>query len=263
MAPMIEIKNAGFRYSSKSDVIFSNVTFTVASGEVFFLIGPNGAGKSTMLKCLSGLLPTSTGTVQLNSRDIRRLSATAVAQKVGFVPQSLISAFPFLVRDIVVMGRAARLGLLASPRKKDMMQAEESMARVGILSLANRRCNQISGGEWQLVLIARALTQSPAILLLDEPTSHLDLGNQIKTLMVIQQLAAEGLTIVMASHFPDHAFLNASKVAILKDGGLINIGSPDEAITEQSLKAIYGVKVSVRYIGNGINRKVCIPVLNN
>ena len=263
MVPEIEIKNAVFRYSPKHDVIFRNVSFTVASGEVFFLIGPNGAGKSTMLKCLSGLLPVSSGSVQLNGQDLHRLSPTAVARRIGYVPQSLVSAFPFLVRDIVVMGRASRLGLLASPRNKDMMLAEQSMERVGVLSLANRRCNQISGGEWQLVLIARALTQSPEILLLDEPTSHLDLGNQIKTLMVIQQLAAEGLTIVMASHFPDHAFLNASKVAILKDGGLINIGSPDEAITEKSLRAIYGVNVSVQYIGNGINRKVCIPVLNH
>lgn len=261
MAPVIETNNIAFRYTPKGEVIFSGVNLSVMAGEVFFLIGPNGTGKSTLLKCLSGLLPVDAGSVTLNGQNIRRLTPRTVARQVGYVPQALVSAFPFMVRDIVVMGRASRMGLLASPGETDMMRAKQAMERVGILSLANRRCHQISGGEWQLVLIARALTQSPGILLLDEPTSHLDLGNQIKTLEVISQLAADGLTIVMASHFPDHAFLNASHVAILKDGAIRNIGTPEAVITEDNLKSIYGVDVRVQYIGNGINRTVCIPKL--
>jgi iron complex transport system ATP-binding protein len=135
------------------------------------------------------------------------------------------------------------------------------METTGIAHLANRPCNTVSGGEWQLTLIARALVQKPQILLLDEPTSHLDLGNQMRILQVIKELTSDGMTIVMASHFPDHAFLVADTAAILNRGRIAEIGAPDDVVTEDNLKSAYGVDVRVVCTGETVERKVCFPAL--
>jgi iron complex transport system ATP-binding protein len=184
-----------------------------------------------------------------------------IAKQMGYVPQGLTSAFPFRIKDIIIMGRAPHLSILASPSRADMDLAYKAMETVGVSHLADRPCNSVSGGEWQLALIARALVQEPQILLLDEPTSHLDMGNQMKILQVIRHLADEGMTIVMASHFPDHAFLISSMVAILKDGRLANAGPPDEVITEESMKATYGVDVRIVQLEDDGMRKACFPSL--
>jgi iron complex transport system ATP-binding protein len=258
----MEIRNARFRYdATESGPVFEGVSFTISGSEVFCLLGPNGSGKSTLLKCLAGLLPVEGGEVLLGDRPIGSLSAIERARAVGFVPQSLTPAFPFQVRDVVVMGRASRLNLFAAPGEKDYAAAESAMERIGIRHLAQRFCNRISGGQWQLVLIARALAQNPSVLLLDEPTSHLDLGNQMKILRVVNQLSSEGLAIVMASHFPDHAFLCGDRVALLKDRCLMRIGAPEEVVTAASMEAVYGVTVAVLPVGNGLARKVCVPML--
>jgi iron complex transport system ATP-binding protein len=262
MTACMEIQNARYRYAEMdTEPVFEGVSFTISSSEVFCLLGPNGSGKSTLLKCLAGLLSVERGTVLLGDRDIGALSAVERARVVGFVPQSLTPAFPFQVRDVVVMGRASRLNLFAAPAERDYAAAQNAMDRIGIRHLARRSCNRISGGEWQLVLIARALAQNPSVLLLDEPTSHLDLGNQMKILRVVNQLSTEGLAIVMASHFPDHAFLCGDRVALLKDHAFMRIGTPDEVVTAASMEAAYGVTVAVLPMGNGVARKVCVPML--
>jgi iron complex transport system ATP-binding protein len=137
--------------------------------------------------------------------------------------------------------------------------AHKAMESVGVLHLADRPCNSISGGEWQLTLIARALVQEPQILLLDEPTSHLDMGNQMKILQVIKRLADKNMTILMASHFPDHAFLVANKVAILNEGRIAHFGSPDEVINEENMRTTYGVNVQIVSTDN--KKKACLPEL--
>lgn len=262
MAASMEIRNAGFQYGrTDARPVFENVSFTLSKGEVFCLLGPNGSGKSTLLKCLSGLLSVKEGTVFLKQRDIRDFSAGQRARLLGYVPQALSSAFPFRVLDVVVMGRAAYLNLFSSPSEKDMAAARAALAKIGISHLAERPCNRISGGEWQLVLIARALAQNPDVLLLDEPTSHLDLGNQMNILRVVNQLAQEGLAIAMASHFPDHVFLCGDRVALLKDCSLMKMGTPDEVITAHSMKRAYGVEVEIITMENGSRRKVCVPMM--
>jgi iron complex transport system ATP-binding protein len=262
MAVSIEIRNAGFQYAgTDSRPVFREVSFTLSQGEVFCLLGPNGSGKSTLLKCLSGLLSVTEGGVLLEQKNIRGFSAAQRARAVGYVPQSLTPAFPFRVLDVVVMGRAAYLTLFASPSEKDIAVAMAALEKIGILHLSERPCNRISGGEWQLVLIARALTQNPTVLLLDEPTSHLDLGNQMKILSVVRQLAEEGLAIAMASHFPDHAFLCGDRVALLKDRALMKMGPPQEVITARSMKEMYGVDVEIITMKNGTKRKVCVPMI--
>ena len=263
MAERIKVEKLSFRYGPvHAPRVFENLSFSVSTGELMCLLGPNGTGKSTLLKCMNGLLKPVSGTVVLDGEDVSSLSREDIARKVGFVPQSHSSVFPFLVRDVVVMGRTPHLTIFSSPSRKDIDIAGHVMEQVGIYHLAGKPCTMISGGEWQLVLIARALTQQPEILILDEPTSHLDMGNQLKILNVVHGLARSGLTVVMASHFPDHAFLSSTSVAVLKDGSFTAWGTPDDVVTESLLRDTYGVAVKVLHVEEA-GRKVCIPVMKN
>jgi iron complex transport system ATP-binding protein len=262
MPRFISIKNISFKYLQKQAIdIFENISFNVNQGEIFYLLGPNGTGKSTLLKCLIGILKVQKGSITLEGKNIYALQPADLAKKIAYVPQSHSSVFPFLVREIVVMGRSPHLGTFSSPGKGDIAAAEEAMNIVGVSHLADRPCSNTSGGEWQLVLIARALAQKPEIMLLDEPTSHLDLGNQIRILNVIHSLASKGLTIVMATHFPDHAFIRSDKVAILKDKYLLDIGSSEQVINEENMKKAYGIDIKIIHIENGIDRKFCVPII--
>jgi iron complex transport system ATP-binding protein len=256
----VDITGLAFGYT-QSEQIFSGIDIRLAPGQVFCLLGPNGSGKSTLLKCIMQLLTPSAGRVELDGQDLGGLSANRIAGKLGFVPQSLVSAFPFTVAEIVVMGRASQIRMTASPSKKDRDTAMDALDRMGIAHLALRPCNQLSGGEWQQVLIARALTHSPNVLLLDEPTSHLDIGNQVKILEIVNRLAEDGITILMASHFPDHAFLTAHQVGILKNGRLLALGNPDDTLSESLLYDTYGIHIRVVEVKKDIHRKICVPVL--
>lgn len=260
MPGAIHIENLSFGFP-RQEPIFSHISFNLDPGEVFCLLGPNGSGKSTLLKCIAQLLHSPTGSVLLDKKNLGQLDSGKIARLLGFVPQSLVSAFPFKVADIVVMGRASRIRMVSSPSRTDQHQAQSAMEKLGIAHLAQRPCNRLSGGEWQMVLIARALAQSPRVMLLDEPTSHLDLGNQIKILEVVDSLSREGMTIIMASHFPDHAFLSAHKVGILKNNSLMGLGAPDRVLTRNLLEATYDIPIRVLRVGEGVDRKICIPLL--
>ncbi len=262
MTAQIEAENISFSYShDMAKAIFRDVSFSVHSGDVLCLLGPNGTGKSTLLKCLINILRVQQGRILLNGRDLSEFKLPEVARNIGYMPQGLLSAFPFRIKDIIIMGRAPHLSLLASPSRADMEIAYKAMETVGLAPLADRPCNSVSGGEWQLALIARALVQEPQILLLDEPTSHLDLGNQVKILQVIRDLADKGMTIIMASHTPDHAFLVSNIVAIMNNGRIAQKGPPDEVITDDSLKRTYGVDVRVVRLEEGSLSKACFPAL--
>ncbi len=255
----VHLSGISYAYPAGSDV-FRNISIRVEKGEIFSILGPNGTGKSTLLKCIAGLIPPQTGSVLLDGEDITGKKADEVARKLGFVPQTQVSPFPFLVRDIVLMGRAAHIGMFSTPSFDDEEIAYKALERVRIPHLATRPCTGISGGEWQLVLVARAIAQCPGILLLDEPTSHLDLGNQMRILDVIRSLADEGMTVIIATHFPDHALLTSGRVAILRDCNLIAYGPPDEVISEETMYAAYGVNVKLIELPDPVNRKICVPV---
>jgi iron complex transport system ATP-binding protein len=262
MKSLVVVQDLAFSYDGDmTHAVFRDVAFSVRPGDVFCLLGPNGTGKSTLLKCMNNVLQDWRGSILFDDREISAMKPSEVAKEVGYVPQNQVSAFPFLVKDIVVMGRAPHLSLFSSPNERDRTIAYEAMETVGILPLADRPCTTLSGGEWQLTLIARALAQEPRIMVLDEPTSHLDLGNQMKILRVVKSLAESGLAIIMASHFPDHAFLVSSEVAILNNGHIEQKGIPERVITEENLKDTYGVEVKVLYIGEGVDRKACFPSL--
>jgi iron complex transport system ATP-binding protein len=254
---ILDVRQAGFCYNSQR-MIFSDISFSLAEQEVLCILGPNGIGKSTLIRCLANLNPLCAGSIRLHDKDIRSLSHTDVARIIGYVPQAHEIVFPFTVREFVLMGRAPHLALFSSPNKDDHNKVDAAMDLAGISRLADKPVNQISGGEYQLAMIARALAQEPEVLLLDEPTSHLDFGNQIRVLEIIDRLAREGLSVIMSSHFPDHAFLSSNNVAIMQHGSFMAYGLAEEVITEENLKQTYGVDVSITY-SYDVARHVCIP----
>jgi iron complex transport system ATP-binding protein len=264
MAAGVLVQNLAFSYTGRAENdVFRDISFSVEQGDVFCLLGPNGTGKSTLLKCIANVLRHREGAILLNGKDVSQLQVNDAAKEVGYVPQSQVSTFPFLVKDIVVMGRAPHLSMISSPSHEDVNIAYGAMEAVGILGIAERPCTQLSGGEWQLTLIARALAQEPRTLVLDEPTSHLDIGNQMRILKVVRGLAETGLVIIMATHIPDHAFILARQVAIINQGRIQYQGTPEAVITDENMRATYGVDVRVVHVAEGVHRRACFPQLES
>ncbi len=255
----LELKGVSCGYGGRT--VLRDISLTLQSGEVLCLLAPNGAGKTTLFKAILGLLRLQTGRVLIDGADIRNWPRAQIARLIGYIPQAQHSTVPFQVLDVVVMGRTAYLGPLASPSSQDLAIARNAMSMLHIEYLADRVYTEISGGEKQLVLIARALAQQPRFLVMDEPTASLDFGNQLLVLSKVRQLAKMDLAIVMASHFPDHAFLYSTRVLMLKDGCVYSQGLPDETVTEASLRDLYGVGIRVVNADVDGERpfKVCVP----
>ena len=256
---LFEVKNISFDYDG--EVIFSDISFSIERGDVLCILGPNGTGKTTLIKCLNGLNEINSGEILINGEDIRGLSFRQISKHVGYIPQSHVPSFPFKVFDVVLMGRAPYLNLTDSPKDEDKKIALDALKTLGIEGLKDKEYTNLSGGERQLVFLARVLCQKPDILILDEPTSHLDFGNQIKLLEIIDNLAKSGLSIIMSSHFPDHAFLSSTKVAIMKNKKFIDFGTPEDVVTEENLKKAYSIDVKLMELDD--KRKVCVPMKTN
>lgn len=253
-------ENLGFGYRGRR--VGSGVTLELAPGEVLCLLGPNGSGKTTLFKTLLGLLPPQEGAVLIDGRNARALTRDAVARQISYVPQAHGAFFPYTVRELVLMGRTAHLDLFAAPATRDHAAAMLAIERMGIAHLADAVYTQISGGERQLVLIARALAQEARLVIMDEPTANLDFGNQVRVLERIRALAGEGIGVLLSTHDPDHAFLCADRVAMLHRGRLMVCGSVSEVMTAEKLQHIYGVAVTVTAVslGDGSTRSVCLPL---
>lgn len=253
-------ENLGFGYRDRR--IGSEVTLELAAGEVLCLLGPNGSGKTTLFKTLLGLLPPQAGRVLIGGRDARMLSRDAIARQVSYVPQAHAAFFPYTVRETVLMGRTAHLGLFAAPAARDHAAALDAIRRMGIAHLADAVYTQISGGERQLALIARALAQDARMLIMDEPTANLDFGNQVRVLERIRALADEGIGVLLSTHDPDHAFLCAGRVAMLQQGRLMACGAADAVMTTDNLQQLYGVEIAVTTVAlaQGGARRLCVPL---
>ena len=257
MELMLEVKSLAFSYGNEP--VFEDVSFSLKKGEVMCILGPNGAGKSTLIKCIAGILKPDAGSVRILGEETASIGVRGIARRIGYVPQQNEVVFPFTVLDFVTMGRAPHLSMFASPGAKDIEIARESLAMVGLSTLAERPLSSLSGGQSQMVLIARSLVQQPTLLLLDEPTSHLDFGNQILVLETVRRLASLGMSIVMNTHMPDHAFLVGSSAAALTGGRLVAAGKVESVITSKMMSSVYGVKITVREIED-LKRKVCLPL---
>lgn len=259
-----ELCDVHARYGKKKTL--HGVSLAMESREVVCLLGPNGAGKSTLFKVALGFMPVAGGRIACDGEDISGWSRARIARTIGYIPQSHAPTFQYKSFDMVLMGRTAHLNRCATPSAEDRMLADEAMERMSIRHLRNALFSELSGGERQLVLIARALAQNPHFLIMDEPTNNLDFGNQVLVLRHVQALAREGLGIIMATHYPDHAFRYADKAILIKGGVIVGSGTPEATATEQRLNDLYGVGLNIAdaCTENGLNSmKVCIPALSS
>jgi iron complex transport system ATP-binding protein len=258
----LEVADLAFGYPGKE--IGRDVTFDLTGGEVFCLLGPNGGGKTTLFKTVLRLLAPRRGRIAVDGQPTAEWSRPRLARVFGYVPQAQLGVFPFTVAEIVLMGRTAHIGPFATPSRADRAVAEETLVTLGIAHLAERPYTEISGGERQLTLIARALAQQPAILVMDEPTASLDFGNQVRVLGQIARLAGRGIALMFSTHDPDHAFLCADRVALLHRGRLARIGRPAAVITSDTLHEVYGAHVIITEVtgADGRTARVCVPSLS-
>jgi iron complex transport system ATP-binding protein len=262
-SPLIEVRDAGFSYGKHA--IFRGVDLDVYSGEVLTILGPNGCGKSTLLRCIGGALALDEGAVRIENVDLSSIDVRARARKIALLFQDHTPSFPYPVLDVVSMGRTPYLSAFGAPSPQDIAIAEEALEQVGMSHLKNRPYTELSGGERQLVLLARTLAQQPAVILLDEPTAHLDFKNQVRSLQQIGALAQRGVTMIMTTHDPNQAFLFPGRAALMRPGGSLAVGAPTEVITDELLSAAYGIGVAVLSIGRRDNLgdlKVCTPWYN-
>lgn len=243
---ILELQNVRCGYGKK--VVVDGFSAKVSSGDIFCLLGPNGVGKTTLFKTILGLLPLLGGSITCDGENILNASPKEYAKLIGYVPQAHTPPFAFTVFDVVVMGRTIHQGILGRPGKKDYAFAMEVMERLGILFLRDRVYTELSGGERQMVIIARALTQEPAFLIMDEPTANLDFGNQAKVLTNVKKLAREGLGIIMTTHSPNQVFQCDADVALLKSNNEFIYGKAHEVLLENTLFDAYGIPVAVAKI---------------
>lgn len=264
--PLLSVEQVGFSYGQQQ--ILSDISFSVDKGEAFCLLGPNGCGKTTLLDCIFGFQKLKSGHIIISGESISETAPGNLARSISYVPQSHERTFPYTVLEIVMMGRAAYTGLFSAPKRADRRIAESAIDTVGISHLKTRPYTRLSGGEGQLVMIARALAQNTPLVIMDEPTAHLDFKNELIVLETIARLVREkGISVIVATHFPNHCFFfenNAipTMVAMLKDTRFIETGPPENVLQEDKIKALYGIQADIITYSNGNDRpgKQVIPI---
>jgi iron complex transport system ATP-binding protein len=256
---VLEVRSLAFGFPGRT--IGSGVSFSLAPGEVLCVLGPNGGGKTTLFRTVLGLIPKHSGSIELAGGPVESLSREEAARLAGYVPQGHSAYFAFTLREFVLMGRTSRIGTFSTPSKADVEIVERTLESLGIAELADKPVTEISAGERQLALVARALAQEPKLLVMDEPTASLDFGNQVRVLERISALASTGISILFSSHDPDHAFLGAQHALLLGDGRALEMGAPKDVIRPDTLQRLYGVRVQVIAIEGG--RHACLPSLRH
>ncbi len=252
---MLSAQDLAFGFPSRR--VGEAVSFTLGRGEALALLGANGAGKTTLLRTLLGLLAPISGRAEIDGADVMAMAPAERATRIAYVPQQHLPAYAFRVVDAVLMGRAARLPAFARPGRADREIALESLAALRIADLSERPVTELSGGERQLVLIARALAQQAEIVVLDEPTASLDFGNRARVLHEIDRLRAQGFTLVFSTHEPDHALAHADRALLLHAGRPLALDRVEDALTVGNIETLY--RTRVRMIDAG-GRSVCVPV---
>lgn len=244
MPIVIEARNIKYRYSK--DLVLNEFNLKVEQNEIVGIIGPNGSGKTTVIKLLSRVLYPESGTIMLFGRNIASMKQKEIAKIVAVVPQGTSIAFPFTVREVVLMGRSPHLGLLQIERESDLKIVDHSLALTDSLGIADRYIDELSGGERQRVIIARALSQEPKIMLLDEPTSYLDINHQVEIYDLIKRLNSEkNLSVIIVSHDLNMASEYCDRLVLMKNGRVYKEGTPREVITESNIRDVYGINAMV------------------
>ncbi|WP_313271683.1 ABC transporter ATP-binding protein [Stenotrophomonas sp.] len=240
--PLLEARELAIGHAGVA--LGATFALSVQPGEVLCLLGPNGCGKTTLFRTLLGLLPAVHGEVVLQDKPLRAHDRAARARRMAYVPQASPLPFAWRVREVVEMGRAAHLGLLAAPGRADHAIADDCLRELGLQALADRTVTTLSGGERQLVLIARALAQQAPLLVMDEPTASLDFGNQLRILDTVRRLTERGIGVLLSTHQPQHALQVADRIALMSAGSLQALGPAYEVAKPEHLATLYGVDVA-------------------
>lgn len=250
------MKNLSFSYEERP--VLRDISFRVEQGEFLSILGPNGVGKGTLFRCVLGLLSGYTGQVLVDGVDARQFSIRESARHIAYIPQSSHPIFNYRVFDIVLMGATSAVSVLRAPGREHTERCHWALEKVGISHLADRCYHRLSGGEQQLVMIARALVQNAPILMLDEPTANLDFGNQLRVLEQVRSLAREGYTVIQTTHHPEQSYLFSDRILALQNGRVLLEGAPSQVLTQQAIRDLYGVEVDVVSLYED-RARVCIP----
>lgn len=257
MASLMEVHGISFAYRQHG--VLKDVSLSLQEGAVTALLGPNGSGKTTLLKLMLGLLKPSSGRILLQGEELQQIPQREVARRMAYVPQVHKEPFAYRVFDVALMGRMPHKSFFSPYSQQDRRVAAEALERIGIAHLAERPYTEISGGERQLTLIARAMAQGANMFVMDEPTNGLDYGNQLRLLERLQSLAAEGYTFVFSTHHPDHAMAVADRVLMMRNGTVAYDGLVADTVSSDSLMDLYNVDVRMVSVDEGVN--VCVPAV--
>jgi len=258
---MIELRELSCGYGKKP--ILSGVNLIINKGELTCVLGKNGSGKTTLFKTILGLLPSMGGNILYDGKILTSYSGKGVARLISYVPQAHGTPFPFTVLDVVLMGQYIHTsGMFGKPQRQNIEKAIKCMEVLGIESLMYKNISKISGGEKQMVFIARAIAQEPSFIIMDEPTANLDMGNSIKVMKVAQLLKQKGYGVIMNTHMPDQALQFADKVIMLKNGKISNIGDPQQVLKSNTLTDLYNTPIEIieGFTSNGKSRKLLVTL---
>ncbi len=253
---MLRLESVACSYGDKE--VVKGVSFTLQAKDVMCLLGANGSGKTTLFRAILRFLPLTRGEVSMDGESIAHWSRRRLARTIAYVPQAHTPPFAFKVRDVVLMARTAHMNSVGAATRHDHDIVDHALDSLGITSLAAKEYTHLSGGERQMVLVARALAQEAKLLVMDEPASSLDFGNQIRMLTEVKRLSERGVSVLITTHSPNHAFLCASQVAVMKAGRLLACGPPQAVLTSSCLEEAYGVPLRVVDIGDG--NRTCVPL---
>ena len=254
----LDVRDLSFSYGD--DRVLKNVSFSSSGGEAVAVLGPNGVGKSTFFKCILGFLPIKNGKIEIDGKDVSLMKGKELSKYIAYIPQSSNPVFNHTVLESVAMGMNNQIGLFSVPGEKEREKAAAALDRLGILKLKDRGCLNISGGERQLMLIARAMVQSAKIIVMDEPTSSLDYGNSYRVMETIMSLSKDGYTILFSTHDPDAAMRYSDRVIAFYNGEIIRDGKPSTVLSTDVLSTLYSINVAIRNVR--VREKeysVCIP----
>lgn len=246
----LKVKN-GFFYYNKSTSLLEDVNFELIDSDVLSILGPNGVGKTSLIKCIMGLLKWSSGTTLINGEDIKKMKDREIWNRISYIPQKRYFAFSYTGIEMVLLGVAKNLNLFEVPNKGDMEKAQEIMDKIGIGHLANKDCNKMSGGELQMVLIARSLLGNPRILILDEPESGLDFKNQLIILELLKNLGEQGVIVILNTHYPEHALSISNKSLLLTYDKKYKYGNTGDILNKKNIREAFSVNVEINNIKVG------------